>query len=240
MCAWWEALTMLERLFAAVAIPATLLLLIQMVMTLIGLGGHDGDLDTDSPEGDFTDLDGDGLPDGIDLDGIDLDGDGIPDISLDTDGLDADELDTDGDSAPDQHAAPGLRLFTFRGIVAFLAVSGWAALAISRAGHPWLAATLVGILLGAGAMVLMAVVMRLFLRLQTDGTVDLSNAVGLPGEVYLPVPAEREGEGKVNVVIQDTMTECAAVTDEPRPLSTGEKVTVVDLTRERQLVVVRR
>ena len=238
MRAWWEALTMLERLFAAVAIPATLLLLIQMVMTLIGLGGHDGDLDTDSPEGDFTDLDGDGLPDGIDLDGIDLDGDGIPDISLDADGLDTDG--PDGDSAPDHNAAPGLRLFTFRGIVAFLAVSGWAALAISRAGHPWLAAILVGLLLGVGAMVLMAVVMRLFLRLQTDGTVDLGNAVGLPGEVYLPVPAGRTGEGKVNVVIQDTMTECAAVTDEGTALSTGEKVTVVGLTRERQLVVVRR
>ncbi len=230
MRAWWEALSMLERLFAAVAIPATLLLLIQMVLTLIGLGGHDGDLDTDSPEGELPDLDGDGF-----ADGIDLDGDGIPDISLDTDGPDA-----DGDSAPGHNAGPGLRLFTFRGIVAFLAVSGWAALAISRAGHPWLAAILVGLLLGAGAMVLMAVVMRLFLRLQTDGTVDLANAVGLHGEVYLPVPAERAGEGKVNVVIQDTMTECAAVTDEPRPLSTGEKVTVVGLTRERQLVVVRR
>ena len=235
MRAWWEALTMLERLFAAVAIPATLLLLIQMVMTLVGLGGHDADLDADSPDGDFPDLDGETLPDGIDLDG-----DGIPDISLDTDGLDADGPDTDGDSAPGQHAAPGLRLFTFRGVVAFLAVSGWAALAISRAGHPWLAAILVGLLLGAGAMVLMAVVMRLFLRLQTDGTVDLGNAVGLPGEVYLPIPAERAGEGKVNVVIQDTMTECAAVTDEGTALSTGEKVTVVGLTRERQLVVVRR
>ena len=225
MGAWWEALTLLERLFAAVAIPATLLLLIQMVLTLIGLGDHDGDLDTDGPDGDLADLDGDGLSDGIDLDG-----DGSPDVSL----------DSDGDGDPGQDAGPGLRLFTFRGIVAFLAVTGWAALAVSRAGHPWLAAILVGLLLGAGAMVLMAVVMRLFLRLQTDGTVDLSNAVGLPGEVYLPVPAEREGEGKVNVVIQDTMTECAAVTDEPRPLSTGEKVTVVGLTRERQLVVDRR
>lgn len=234
MRAWWEALTMLERLFAAVAIPATLLLLIQMVLTLAGLGGHDGDLDADGPEGELPDLDGDGLPDGLDLDGIDLDGDGIPDVSLDADGPD------EGPEAGPGRDAPGLRLFTFRGVVAFLAVSGWAALAISRAGHPWLAAILVGLLLGAGAMVLMAVVMRVFLRLQTDGTVELANAVGLPGEVYLPVPAGRAGEGKVNVVIQDTMTECAAVTDEGTALATGEKVTVVGLTRERQLVVVKR
>ena len=223
MGAWWEALTLLERLFAAVAIPATLLLLIQMVLTLIGLGDHDGDLDTDGPDGDLADLDGDGLSDGIDLDG-----DGSPDVSL----------DADGEGVPDH--SPGLKLFTFRGVVAFLAVTGWAALAVSRAGHPWLAALAVGLVLGAGAMVLMAVVMRLFLRLQTDGTVDVVNAVGLSGEVYLSVPAGRTGEGKVNVVIQEKMTECAAVTDEEQPLPTGEAVTVVGVTPERQLVVVRR
>jgi hypothetical protein len=226
MRTWWEALTLLERVFAAVAIPATLLLLIQLVMTLVGLGGHDGDLDADGDGADaFVDLDGDGVPDGIDLDG-----DGVPDISL----------DTDGDGVPDHAALPGLRLFTFRGIVAFLAVTGWAALAVSRAGHPWLAAVLVGLLLGAAAMVLVAVIMRIFLRLQTDGTVNVENALGLPGEVYLSVPAARSGEGKVNVVIQDTMTECAAVTDEERAISTGEAVTVIGVTRERQLIVMRR
>ena len=215
MRTWWEALTLLERVFAAVAIPATLLLLIQLVMTLVGLGGHDGDLDADGDGADAF---------------VDLDGDGVPDISL----------DTDGDGVPDHAALPGLRLFTFRGIVAFLAVTGWAALAVSRAGHPWLAAVLVGLLLGAAAMVLVAVIMRIFLRLQTDGTVNVENALGLPGEVYLSVPAARSGEGKVNVVIQDTMTECAAVTDEERAISTGEAVTVIGVTRERQLIVMRR
>ena len=231
MRTWWEALTLLERVFAAVAIPATLLLLIQFVMTLIGLGGHDGDLDADGDGApDLMDLDGDGVPDGMDLDG-----DGVPDIAL----------DGDGDGLPDgepggQGGAPGLRLFTFRGVVAFLTVTGWGALAISRAGHPWIAALLVGVLLGAAAMVLTAVVMRLFLRLQTDGTVDVQNAVGLAGEAYLPIPARRAGEGKVNVVIQDTMTECAAVTDEAQPISTGEAVTVIGVTRDRQLIVMRR
>ena len=45
MQAWWESLTALERVFAAAAIPATLLLIIQLVSTLIGLGGQDGDAD---------------------------------------------------------------------------------------------------------------------------------------------------------------------------------------------------
>ena len=219
MQVWWESLTALERVFACVAIPATLLLLIQLVTTLIGLGGQEGD--TDGP-----DLDGDGVPDGVDLD---LDGDGVPDEPYETPG--------DGEV---HHDGFNLRLFSFRGIVAFCAVYGWGALAISRAGHPLLVALLVGLILGLGAMLLVAVTMQLFVRLQTDGTVDTANAVGLTGEVYLSVPASRTGEGKVNVVIQEKMTECAAVTDEEESIPTGRAVTVIGVTREKQLIVMRK
>jgi hypothetical protein len=230
MQAWWESLTALERVFAAAAIPATLLLIIQLITTLIGLGGQDGDADG-------PDLDGDGVPDGIDLD---LDGDGIPDgIDLDGDGV-PDEFYESPEETEVQHEGFNLRLFSFRGIVAFFAVYGWGALAISRSGRPWLLALVVGLILGVAAMFLVAVTMQLFVRLQSDGTVDPENAVGLAGEVYLSVPPQRQGEGKVNVVIQEKMTECAAVTDEERPIPTGEKVTVIGITREKQLIVMRR
>ena len=36
MSAWWESLTWLERLFAYVAFPATLLLILQTLMLLFG------------------------------------------------------------------------------------------------------------------------------------------------------------------------------------------------------------
>ena len=230
MQAWWESLTALERVFAAAAIPATLLLIIQLVTTLIGLGGQDGDADG-------PDLDGDGIPDGIDLD---LDGDGIPDgIDLDGDGIPDEFYESPGETEV-QHEGFNLRLFSFRGIVAFFAVYGWGALAISRSGRPWLVALIVGLILGVAAMFLVAVTMQLFVRLQSDGTVDPGNAVGLAGEVYLSIPPQRQGEGKVNVVIQEKMTECAAVTDEERPISTGEQITVVGVTREHQLIVMRR
>ena len=231
---WWESLTLLQRVFACIAIPSTLLLIVQLVLSLVGLGGHEGDLAAD----------GDGVPDSVDLDmddmpdGIDLDGDGIPDITVT-------DLDHDGLPDGDGHGSIGeslgsLRLFTLRGILAFLAVWGWAVLAITRAGRPWLMGVLLGLVLGAAAMVLIALTMQMILRLQADGTVSLSNAVGSGGEVYLSVPPLRSGEGKVNVVIQDTMTECAAVTDEETPIPTGTSITVVGVTKERQLIVMTR
>ena len=229
---WWESLTLLQRVFACIAIPSTLLLIVQLVLSLVGLGDHEGDLDHDGvPDG--IDLDHDGIPDGIDLDG-----DGIPDIAVA-------ELDHDGLPDGEGHGSVSeglgsLRLFTLRGILAFLAVWGWAVLAITRAGRPWLMGVLLGLVLGAAAMVLIALTMQMILRLQADGTVSLNNAVGSGGEVYLSVPPLRSGEGKVNVVIQDTMTECAAVTDEEAPIPTGASITVVGVTKERQLIVMRR
>ena len=77
---WWESLTLLQRVFACIAIPSTLLLIVQLVLSLIGLGDHEGDLDADGdgvPDGVDLDLDGDGIPDGIDLDGA-----GIPAITV--------------------------------------------------------------------------------------------------------------------------------------------------------------
>lgn len=48
MIAWWNQLQMAQQIFALIAIPSTLILLIQTVMLLIGFGdGGDGDVDGD-------------------------------------------------------------------------------------------------------------------------------------------------------------------------------------------------
>lgn len=58
MVAWWNSLTGLEQAFAYLAIPATLILVIQTLLLLFGLG-HDGDADVDfEPDTSGLDLDG--------------------------------------------------------------------------------------------------------------------------------------------------------------------------------------
>ncbi len=49
MTYWWNALGETGQIFACIAIPATVMLLIQLILTFIGLGGDaDGDAATDS------------------------------------------------------------------------------------------------------------------------------------------------------------------------------------------------
>ena len=57
MVAWWIALGTVGQVFACIAIPATVMLIIQMILTLIGLGGDDMDAQTDGADADGIDTD---------------------------------------------------------------------------------------------------------------------------------------------------------------------------------------
>jgi len=70
MTEWWIALGSAGQVFACIAIPATVMLIVQMILTLIGLGGDDADADTgldDSAEGTFDSGHADDSGDDIDV-----------------------------------------------------------------------------------------------------------------------------------------------------------------------------
>ncbi|MBO4979330.1 MAG: NfeD family protein [Clostridia bacterium] len=60
MIAWWNELMLAQQIFALIAIPSTLVMLIQTVMLLIGLGGE-GDVDADADGDEVFEGGGDGL-----------------------------------------------------------------------------------------------------------------------------------------------------------------------------------
>ena len=53
MLSWWASLTAAEQIFAYVAIPATMILLLQTLLMLFGLGDHDSDTDGGGPDHDM-------------------------------------------------------------------------------------------------------------------------------------------------------------------------------------------
>lgn len=66
---WWNSLGLALQIFYCIAIPSTLVLLIQTILMFLGIG--DGDADFDAPDLDFN---GDGLPDNLELDLDDIAG----------------------------------------------------------------------------------------------------------------------------------------------------------------------
>lgn len=60
MAAWWNSLTGLQQIFACIGIPATLVLVVQTILLLFGIGdGSDADMDIDPDGFDVSDA-GDG------------------------------------------------------------------------------------------------------------------------------------------------------------------------------------
>lgn len=194
---WFNSLTALQRIFALIAIPSTVVMLIQSLMLLFGLFGGDAD--------------GDGLGD---LDDGDIDGDG-------------------GDTGD------GFTLFTVRGIVAMLCVGGWLGIVLLDAGMPVIEAIVLAFVGGVAALFGMAMLVRLLLRLQSSGNIEIANAVGKTGTVYLTIPGNMAGTGKVHIIVQETYTEFNAMTSDPEDIKTGESIRVESVGDSGVLIVKR-
>jgi hypothetical protein len=89
-------------------------------------------------------------------------------------------------------------------------------------------------------MVIMALILKVSMKLAVNGTINLANAIGKTANVYLRVPQNRSGRGKVNVLVQDQYVEADAVTDEKFDLKSGSEVVVVGLTAPATLLVMAR
>lgn len=202
---WWNSLSLVAQIFYCIAVPSTLVLLVQTILMFIGMSEE---ADADGADTDVSD---------------DVDVDGNEDVGFDED-LDPNGLD-------------GLRIFTVRGVIAFLVIFGWVgALLESMNVALWINIP-VSFVCGFAMMVLLAFIFKAIMNLRSDGTIDIRNAVGTAGKVHLTIPPARMGEGKVHILLQGSYVERDAVTDEPDPIPTGSEVVVVRVSGETTLVV---
>jgi membrane protein implicated in regulation of membrane protease activity len=119
-----------------------------------------------------------------------------------------------------------LGLLTFRAISAAVAFFGLGGLTAAYYGMPNSAQLATAAGSGFAALYLVASLMKVLFRLRADGTVRLDQAVGRTGTVYLRVPAERTGPGKVTLNLQNRTVELEAFTA-AQELPTGTPVRVV-------------
>ena len=136
------------------------------------------------------------------------------------------------------HGVHSLHLTSLRALAAGLAFFGLTGYGLLRAGWSAGGAVALALVAGAVAVVVVAVLMRLLLRLESDGAVQIENALWQPATVYVPIPGARAGAGKVTLSLQGRLVEYQAVTSEPA-LPTGAAVTVVDVVSSDTLEVVR-
>ena len=210
---------MLDMLFLIAAVVGGTVMVCQFLLTMLGLGDDGSDI------GD-GDVGGDVAVDAGDFDaGGDFDGDAGGDFDIDGDHHTAMHHAADADI--DHPGSTWLfQMLSFRTVVAALTFFGLGGAWSSSSGHGPTQSLAIGLLAGAVAMFGMYRLMRAIYDLQSSGNVDIRNAVGKPAKIYIPVPPEGTGKGKIQITLQGRTMEYEAVSDAAETLSTGENVVV--------------
>lgn len=144
----------------------------------------------------------------------------------DHDGADAHAADLHADH--DGAAVGGLTLLSLRALASFLAFFGLTGWWMTASGAGGLASATAASVAGAVVMVGVAWLASQQRRLDVQGNLDPTNAVGLTATVYLRVPAHGHGHGKIHVKVQGRTAELTAVSEGPE-VPTGALVRVVRL-----------
>jgi len=209
MAEWWNGLTVLEQVFYYCAIPSTIILVIQTLLSILGIGHGDSDFNFD----------------------------GHIDTSLDSD------VDTMGGTAAESssidaaESASSLRFFSVRGIVAFFSLFGWVGVVLAEEGLNTILIFFIATICGLIGMFVIAMMFYLISKMQRNGNINIKNAIGKKGQVYLTIPAKQSGKGKIQITIQERYTEVNAMTNSLKPLPTGTMVRVVDVIDINTLLV---
>lgn len=214
---------MIDTIFLYSAIIGGTVLAFQFVLMLLGLG--------DGGDGDFSGAEGADFSVGADL----------PDGDFSA-GVDPGE--------PGWHEAadadlghPGahwfyemLSLRTLGAAVTFFGLAGKTAQARGMSDTTSLVA---GVLAGGVAMYGVYWLFKQVYKVQHAGNENVRRAVGLPATVYVPIPANRGGLGKVTFRLQDRTVEYQAITSEADRLRTGEEVIITEIINSDTVCVAR-
>ena len=183
---WWASLSLAMKILWGVTLTASLIFLIQSILTFIGADAGEGGIDTD--------------------------------------------VDTGFDSeVADAAVEGGTNLLTFRNFVNFILGFGWSAILLQEKIHSIPLLLIVSALIGVALVVAVMYLFKWLSNMQQSGNINLyKSAVGCNGSVYLTIPGERQGEGKVQISINNSVREYNAVTDGDT-LKTNTPIRVVEV-----------
>lgn len=205
---WYDALDATMQIFWACAIAASVVFIIQNALMLLGLGGMDADADADVS----TDFD--------------VHADGDADVSTGHSGHEG----TLG-------SAGIFSLFTLRNFINFFLGFGWGGISLAPVVHSKALLVLLSFAIGVLFVTVFAVLMRMMLKLEKSGNFNIQECVGQTASVYLRIPGNHSGAGKVQISIHGSVHELNAFTDSPEQLATGSRVKVIDIIDSGSLLV---
>lgn len=112
-------------------------------------------------------------------------------------------------------------LFSFRNLINFLLGYGWTGVVLYDDFDNRTILYITAILIGLLFVFAFLFMFKQMMKLSHDGTFHTADAVGMSADVYLRIPAARNGRGKIHVSVNGSVHELDAVTDDTEDIPTG-------------------
>ena len=145
-----------------------------------------------------------------------------------------DDLDADMDDVGDPG---GLHILSLRSLTGFFGGFGWTGAILLGKGSSLVIAIVAGAGVGGVLMLSVAYLMSLLYSLRESGNIDYKDAIGQIGTVYLTIPPDQSGPGKIRVMIDGRLKVVLAYTKSNEQMSGERKVRVVAQLDARTLMV---
>ena len=224
MNSYLASLSVLEKIYLACAVFGGGFFILRTILMITGLGATDSDVDA----GHF----GDAHFDDAHFDGPHIDDAHMDDAHADDGHSRLEDIDQTNHADVDG----GLKLLTIQGLTAFIMMFGLTGFALSRSSLLGSIVTIaIGFVIGLFAMWLVAKGFALMRSLQSSGTMQIYDAIGEEGTVYLTIPPD--GVGKIQITISGRLMVMDAVSQDKQVLKTGERVRVFEITSGGMLAV---
>lgn len=142
-------------------------------------------------------------------------------------GMDSTDMDVDipeGDTLD----FGGLSMFSVRNLVNFLVGFGWGGVSFYSAIPNSYLLILVSVVTGVLFVLMFFFIYRQTRKLESNGAFDIKNCEGKLADVYLRIPANGEGKGKIQISVNGSVHELDAMSN-GNPIATGRKVRVVEI-----------
>lgn len=160
-------------------------------------------------------------------------------FGLDTD-VDADfgEIPEDVDGVGGDYSIdPSFTVFSIRSVIAFFTFFGWMGVYLISQDTSMPVTVFGASIAGLSAMFVVAYMLFLFGKLTKAGNVNINEALYKTAEVYLTIPPDKMGKGKIHFQLGKSLREMDAITENFMAIPTGATVKIVEVLDDEVLMV---
>lgn len=142
----------------------------------------------------------------------------------------------DSDVSVDIDTGDAMPFFSFRNLVNFFLGVGWGGVCFydlfDSKGLVILFSTLTGLVF----VLLFFMLIKVILKLNKDNTFNIKDTLDKTADVYLPIPAEKSGSGKIQISVKGSVHEIDAITAGEK-ISVGSKVRVLEIIDNQTVLI---